>query len=43
MVLAINSEGTSSLPETLEQKQKNELNDALYSLGKLRKRDGIYD
>lgn len=40
MVLHINSEGTSGVPEALEQKKQNELNDAVYSLGKLRKRDG---
>jgi tRNA (guanine-N(7)-)-methyltransferase subunit TRM82 len=43
MVLNINSEGTSRLSETLVEKQKNELNDAVYSLGKLRKRDGSDD
>jgi tRNA (guanine-N(7)-)-methyltransferase subunit TRM82 len=43
MVLTINSEGTSHLPEAMEQKQKNELNDAVYSLSKLRKRDGSDD
>ncbi|KAJ5333982.1 uncharacterized protein N7506_007765 [Penicillium brevicompactum] len=43
MVLAINSAGTSSVPEGLEQKKQDELNDAVYGLSKLRKRDGSDD
>ncbi|OQE39063.1 hypothetical protein PENCOP_c007G02663 [Penicillium coprophilum] len=43
MVTKINSEGTSSIPTTLEQKQQKELNDSMYSLGNLRKRDEPYD
>ncbi|KAJ6125448.1 hypothetical protein N7471_012765 [Penicillium samsonianum] len=42
MVTKINSEGTSSLPTTIEQKQQKELNDSMYNLGNLRKR-GDYD
>ncbi|CAI7622630.1 unnamed protein product [Penicillium glandicola] len=42
MVIKINSEGTSSLPTTLEEKQRKELNDSLYNLSNLRKRAG-YD
>ncbi|KAJ5142638.1 uncharacterized protein N7515_001425 [Penicillium bovifimosum] len=38
MVLKINSEGTESLPASLEEKQKKELNETIYSLGNLRKR-----
>lgn len=40
MVLAINSAGTSSVPEGLEQKKQDELSDAVYGVSKLRKRDG---
>ncbi|KAJ5170169.1 uncharacterized protein N7500_002952 [Penicillium coprophilum] len=43
VVTQINSEGTSSIPTTLEQKQQKELNDSMYSLGNLRKRDEPYD
>ena len=42
MVIKINSEGTSSLPTILDEKQKKELNDSMYNLGNLRKR-GDYD
>jgi tRNA (guanine-N(7)-)-methyltransferase subunit TRM82 len=42
MVIKINSEGTSSLPATIEQKKQKELNDSMYNLGNLRKR-GDYD
>ncbi|CAG8077734.1 unnamed protein product [Penicillium salamii] len=42
-VLKINDEGTSSVPEALEQKKQVELNDAVYGLSKLRKRDGSDD
>lgn len=42
MVAKINSEGTSSLPTTIEEKQQKELNESMYSLGNLRKR-GDYD
>lgn len=38
MVLKINSEGTSTLPTTLEAKQQKELNDYIYNVGILRKR-----
>ncbi|KAJ5788687.1 hypothetical protein N7457_003677 [Penicillium paradoxum] len=40
MVLKINSEGTSSVPATLEQKQQKELNDYIYNVAVLRKRAG---
>ncbi|CAG8019111.1 unnamed protein product [Penicillium olsonii] len=43
MVLQINEEGTSGVPEGLEQKKQTELNDAVYGLAKLRKRDGSDD
>lgn len=43
MVLSINSEGTSIVPEGLDQKKQTELNDAVYGLAKLRKRDGSDD
>jgi tRNA (guanine-N(7)-)-methyltransferase subunit TRM82 len=43
MAIKINSEGTSSVPTTLEQKQQKELNDSMYNLGNLRKRDEPYD
>ncbi|KAJ5448336.1 hypothetical protein N7445_003157 [Penicillium cf. griseofulvum] len=43
MVIKINSEGTSSVSTTLEQKQQKELNDSMYNLGNLRKRDEPYD
>ncbi|KAJ5503603.1 hypothetical protein N7463_006477 [Penicillium fimorum] len=43
MVIRINSEGTSSIPTPLEQKQQKELNDSMYNLGNLRKRDDPYD
>ncbi|QQK39578.1 WD40/YVTN repeat-like-containing domain [Penicillium digitatum] len=39
MVANINSEGTSSLSTTIEEKQQKELNDSMYNLGNLRKRD----
>ncbi|CAG8893196.1 unnamed protein product [Penicillium egyptiacum] len=42
MVIKINSEGTSSLSTTMEQKEQKELNDSMYNLGNLRKR-GDYD
>ncbi|KAJ5274936.1 hypothetical protein N7497_005547 [Penicillium chrysogenum] len=42
VVIKINSEGTSSLPATIEQKEQKELNDSMYNLGNLRKR-GDYD
>lgn len=42
MVIKINSEGTSNLPTTIEEKQQKELNDSMYNLGNLRKR-GDYD
>ncbi|KOS38699.1 hypothetical protein ACN38_g10478 [Penicillium nordicum] len=42
MVIKINSEGTSTLPATIEEKQQKELNDSMYNLGNLRKR-GDYD
>lgn len=42
MVIKINSEGTSSLPTTIEQKEQKELSDSMYNLGNLRKR-GDYD
>ncbi|OQE14762.1 hypothetical protein PENFLA_c035G01986 [Penicillium flavigenum] len=42
MVIKINSEGTSSLPTAIEQKEQKELNDSMYNLGNLRKR-GDYD
>lgn len=42
MVIKINSEGTSSLPTIIEQKEQKELNDSMYNLGNLRKR-GDYD
>ncbi|KGO75425.1 hypothetical protein PITC_081110 [Penicillium italicum] len=42
MVAKINSEGTSSLPTTIEEKQQKELNDSMYNLSNLRKR-GDYD
>jgi tRNA (guanine-N(7)-)-methyltransferase subunit TRM82 len=42
MVIKINSEGTTSLPMTIEQKEEKELNDSMYNLGNLRKR-GDYD
>jgi tRNA (guanine-N(7)-)-methyltransferase subunit TRM82 len=35
----INSEGTSEISADLEEKQKKELNDSLYSLGNLRKKN----
>jgi tRNA (guanine-N(7)-)-methyltransferase subunit TRM82 len=38
MVLKINSEGTESLPASLEEKQKKELNETIYSVRNLRKR-----
>lgn len=38
MVLKINSEGTLSLPTSLGEKQKKELNDHIYNVGVLRKR-----
>jgi hypothetical protein len=37
MVANINSEGTSSLSTTIEEKQQKELNDSMYNLGNLRK------
>lgn len=42
MVIKINSEGTSNLPTTIEEKEQKELNDSMYNLGNLRKR-GDYD
>lgn len=35
----INSEGTSDISADLDEKQKKELNDSLYSLGNLRKKN----
>ncbi|KAJ5543516.1 hypothetical protein N7535_005941 [Penicillium sp. DV-2018c] len=39
-VRMINSEGTESLPASLEEKQKKELNETIYGLSNLRKRPG---
>lgn len=35
---SINAEGTSSVPATISDKQKQEMNESLYNLGNLRKR-----
>ncbi|KAJ5084839.1 hypothetical protein NUU61_009418 [Penicillium alfredii] len=40
MAVKINAEGTASFPTILEEKLKREFDDALYSLGNLRKKKG---